>query len=415
RGVCLCILACPLLAMAVPGGSSAAMRTASPVTALPPLGGARLLPLGALPTVRAPVAPSAAAPAEQRSVAIADAAALRLPYGRAVLAVEAPPSQPMPASKTSGLLGDPSRPSPASPGRAAVGGGGRGGGPEPRGLALEAGDLLLTAGSGHRLLTVGQAGGLLGHVSLALGRPTEIHCDSPEGRELRPILTRVGDPSVLWQVETMECTQSEQGLHRSFTLMHVDEATGKVYVIGERSMDGQRAFSLAGEPVPVELWRCPAELRSLVRGELVDEVVSEMEEDEDRNWSLATAMKAVFLSASGFSTTDKELLLEEIKGCWGSRPICTTVAIAFWQRYLCKLEGANAEMAAAEAILRWMPLKADRGLPQELRDVMADCGWQLLCLSPRSDARCPRPSRPSCEQRARVRTCVVSSGRVMTC
>lgn len=239
---------------------------------------------------------------------------------------------------------------------------------------LSAGDVLLTGGMGQ-LQHLGTAGGLLGHALLILDDPTVIQWDSPEGRELSPILTKMGFSGLSLQVETVESTRNERGLHHSFTLLHVDMA-GKVYIIGERSLDGQKAWSQVGEPVSVDLWQCPQELRRKVQRDLVREVTSEMMEDGE-SWSLATAVRAVFLSASEFSsTTDQEQLLQEIQGCWGSKPICTTVVIAFWQRLLCKLEGDSA--TAAEAILRWMPLKADRGLPGELLETMRSVGWRQL-------------------------------------
>lgn len=62
-------------------------------------------------------------------------------------------------------------------------------------------------------------------------------------------------------------------------------------------------------------------------------------------------------------------------------PICTSVVIMFWQRWLCKLASVlaaqqeTAEETSSDLILQWFPLKADRSLPGPLLDTMLRCGW----------------------------------------
>merc|ERR1712000_207818 len=87
-----------------------------------------------------------------------------------------------------------------------------------------------------------------------------------------------------------------------------------------------------------------------------------------------TAFRAFFSSADLSRTLDGEDFLIHVKALWEAAPICTSVPITFWQRYLCRLaKGCNA--SAAELIRKWMPLAADRSLPGELCSTMRKCGW----------------------------------------
>jgi len=80
---------------------------------------------------------------------------------------------------------------------------------------------------------------------------------------------------------------------------------------------------------------------------------------------------------------DRHQLMKETESCWFCDPICTSVVIIFWQRYLCKLaDHLNKDKShdslcieSADLILQFMPLKADRVLPGELHKVLRSCGW----------------------------------------
>jgi len=130
----------------------------------------------------------------------------------------------------------------------------------------------------------------------------------------------------------------------------------------------------------VEIWRSPAGLRECFQLDIMELVLSDMRRHE-ACWSFATAARAMLLSARHFRSTDREDLLEEIQDCWLSKPICTSVVIIFWQRYLCRLAEA-ANRSESELILHWMPLKADRVLPGELINVMIESGWKPVRKCP---------------------------------
>merc|ERR1712070_1180888 len=103
------------------------------------------------------------------------------------------------------------------------------------------------------------------------------------------------------------------------------------------------------------------------------EVLAEMKRCE-ANWSASTAARAFMQMAWGSAKLlpgrSSAELLEEIHSCWKMEPICTSVVVTFWQRYLCKLAMAATmsrgfHVDPAELVLKWMPLRADRVLPGE--------------------------------------------------
>ena len=48
-----------------------------------------------------------------------------------------------------------------------------------------------------------------------------------------------------------------------------------------------------------------------------------------------------------------------MEACWNSNPICTSVIIVFWQRYICKLVKCGLMSAdVVDLIMKFMPLKA---------------------------------------------------------
>jgi len=89
--------------------------------------------------------------------------------------------------------------------------------------------------------------------------------------------------------------------------------------------------------------------------------------------------RAVLRSATLDEAPGSNTLLDEIQRCWASPPICTSVVIVFWQRYLCKVAAATGQ-TEVELILKLMPLKADRTLPGELMAGIRQCGWSIMTV-----------------------------------
>lgn len=235
------------------------------------------------------------------------------------------------------------------------------------------GDIIFVEGDGH-LQTLGANGGFMGHVLLALGSPQRV--DSGSDLALALAEAWPSDANV-WRVRTMESTRAESGLHHAEMLLHVDSATNLLHLVGELSMD-HMALSKTDSEV-VQVWQSPPSLRTSVQLELVDTVLQDMGALE-AEWSLATAARAILLSGERCGDSiRRSAVLREAKSCWQSKPICTSVVIVFWQRYLCKLaERTQTSAGAAELIKAWMPLKADRTLPGTLQSVLRECGWVIV-------------------------------------
>merc|ERR1719181_863840 len=90
----------------------------------------------------------------------------------------------------------------------------------------------------------------------------------------------------------------------------------------------------------------------------------------EASWSHVTVARAMFSSARLTSAGSQlpEQTLNTVKACWEREPICTSVVITFWQRYLCEVAASQDQspQQTLESIMRFMPLKADRGLPGDL-------------------------------------------------
>lgn len=234
------------------------------------------------------------------------------------------------------------------------------------------GDVLIVRGQG-RLVDVGTNGGLLGHTLLALSAPTAVPRDSTLAERLGSSWPHGSHH--IWKVATVECCRAVRGLHFCELLLHVAPSSGRLVLIGdvtpcEDDADGIELSECDSEPV--EVWRSPAELRSSFCMETMRQVLHQMTEEE-ADWSLRTAICALFSSA--WLSESGGRLLERAKVGWHAAPICTSVPIAFWQRYLCELCQPGD---SSVAILRWMPLAADRALPGDLVEGMRRCGWSRL-------------------------------------
>jgi hypothetical protein len=110
----------------------------------------------------------------------------------------------------------------------------------------------------------------------------------------------------------------------------------------------------------------------------MQEVLEKMR-SSDASWSWSTAVRAFLFSADVSEDHESSAnSMREIRACWKSDPICTSVVIVFWQKYLCKLAELHTGSDAMDWILRWMPVKADRALPGELLSAMERCGWIVV-------------------------------------
>jgi hypothetical protein len=161
-------------------------------------------------------------------------------------------------------------------------------------------------------------------------------------------------------------------------LIRVQEKTGKFLFVGDVDQNGDLSTM---DEEPFEIWQSPEALRAGLRPHLMQEVVAEMKMCNG-SWSLTTAARALFRDAKCNPGADKDTLMSEVKACWTVDPICTSIVIIFWQRYICKLahcinttRPSRRPIHPCDLLMDFMPLKADRGLPGELTKAMQEHGW----------------------------------------
>lgn len=249
---------------------------------------------------------------------------------------------------------------------------------------VSAGDVICIKGSVEGISRLGATGGFMGHVLLVTEKPRIIQRGTEESIEFLNIFPSGIDR--LYIVPTMESCRSQEGYHETEYLLYADEAR-TIRVLGEtnpRQLIKYDAFH------PVDLFRSPPQLRALLRPYLVEEVLNVMRSGYQGSWSWSTAVRAYLFSAEmSARAPHKQIgaIMESLEKSWAADPICTSVVIVFWQRYLCAFsEEANrtgtdtgdAIDSAINRIYQFMPLKADRSLPGELMLTMQQHGWHIL-------------------------------------
>lgn len=251
-------------------------------------------------------------------------------------------------------------------------------------FSLFPGDVLcVRPGEPGALMQLGSGGGFMGHVLLVIESPRCIRRHTTSALAFIDMWP-APNVQVAWAVKTLESTRHEEGFHESEQLLYVHES-GRIYVMGEEPVDSNRIYKLEAPGDEVQLWHCPPKLRANFSWDLMQEVLADMKNNE-ANWSWSTAVRAVLLSADVSHNEEKASILQACKNSWTVDPICTTVVIVFWQRYLCRLAertnadegGSTPEINPTAWIVDWMPLKGDRALPGELMATMERCGWTFV-------------------------------------
>lgn len=222
------------------------------------------------------------------------------------------------------------------------------------------GDVLVVRGSG-RLAELGNAGGFMGHVLVVTGAPHGVKSCSPAAAELAHAWP-AGGVSELWRLPVVESTRRESGLYESTQLVCVDRRSRQLLLVGEIGPTGELSSC---DPEPAELWQCPEEVRADMRVDVMMQVLADMRAHQ-ANWSKGTAFRAIVMPAAMTAKPASAETLKEIQSCWARAPICTSVVICFWQRYLSRLAGA-----------RDRPLAAAPGSDQELTPGEAVQYWSM--------------------------------------
>jgi hypothetical protein len=226
---------------------------------------------------------------------------------------------------------------------------------------------------------VGTAGGKFGHMMLIVEKPRRVTLNSDFGRWLQPVWP--DGARELWLVQALEITRCRPGLHSAdLLLLGGHHHNGSLTLLGE-IYDGNADMT----DQVVEVWQIPENIKSTFSEVLFRETLEDILCSGSKGWSWTTAARSVLKCESHClldPTMQAESLLHHLKEAWDADPICTSVVVAFWQRYLVKFAKVNYppelnDVKAAELILQCMPLKADRCLPSDVMRAMDRCGWSL--------------------------------------
>jgi len=192
----------------------------------------------------------------------------------------------------------------------------------------------------------------------------------------------MGGQNDLYMVSIVECCRNAQGLTENDLVLSI-EASGRICMVGDYSREKCTQGGdviLYQEHKELLVWRSPARFRGEhFRFDVMNTVLDEMRSIQ-QSWSWSTALRAVFLSSEISSEPTKTLTLDEIQNSWKAEPICTSVIVIFWQRYLHKLaalQSTEPDSVGYKLILQFMPIRADRVLPGELLSSMLSTGWSL--------------------------------------
>lgn len=247
---------------------------------------------------------------------------------------------------------------------------------------MQPGDVLCIQGQG-RLEQLGAAGGFLGHVQVVIGEVKRIELASLEQLGLSCIWPRGERDPQVWKVPVLESTRMRSGLQSSEVILHVQPRSGRLTMIGEIAELGDDKVHLGiVEAEAVEVWQSPPQFRSDFQMDMLLEVLGEMIALGE-SWSFATAAQALFYRTAAVDAhgADPDELMDQICESWEVPPICTSIVISLWQRYVCKL-ALKTSVFELDLVLQCMPLRADRCLPGELLSTMESCGWTSIAFLP---------------------------------
>eukprot|EP00931_Biecheleriopsis_adriatica_P074523 TRINITY_DN4855_c0_g1_i1.p1 TRINITY_DN4855_c0_g1~~TRINITY_DN4855_c0_g1_i1.p1 ORF type:complete len:664 (-),score=127.46 TRINITY_DN4855_c0_g1_i1:21-1985(-) len=219
-------------------------------------------------------------------------------------------------------------------------------------LMLAPGDVLVVRGSG-RLADIGAAGGFMGHVLVCVSAPRAVPQHSQEAHALASLWPK--SATALWLVRTMESTRREAGLWECNSVVYICPSSRRLILVGEVELDGDVCAFDSQENV--EIWQSPHELRVDLNVEVMGRILADMRKNQ-ASWSATTAARAVLTSAKIPQKPDPLQTMEDVASCWDRAPICTSVVISFWQRYL--------QAIAALLCRREMPPPDPRSMPEKV-------------------------------------------------
>jgi len=237
---------------------------------------------------------------------------------------------------------------------------------------------------GDIIMTMGGKSIATHHVMLVCGKLEFV----PQFRKV----LEVPPEAEVWACKTIESTGLEEGheyhWHSAYTFFSRDKHSKTLELVGDIT-EGDDEVCVAEEPV-----RCKVLLHPLrtefggqgLDGDIFRKIVHELE-IVSKAWSISTCTKA-FLSRMFFTWQGginpenyktekaKEDLMESLQNSWVIAPICASVPVKVWQRYI--QETSVDTVAAADLILSNMPLHCQCVVPSIMIKRLSEEGWVLI-------------------------------------
>jgi len=224
--------------------------------------------------------------------------------------------------------------------------------------------------------------------------------------ELNLALWRPQDTAVvaynvpIFAVKVLQSASNMRDIAESTVCIAVHPLRQCVCAVGP-ARDGFRVNMGHSGPVEVQVMMSPLCNSSMDFGLFRLAVNEVVRAPHDQKWSMRTAVRSYLRNAALRSDRyqkpkAKVRLGQRLSERWAARPICSTVPARIWQKYLLKRAYKNrgakvdaadggcnfsAEAAFADDVLRYMPVKDDRVLPDDLVAMLTDSqGWETLNL-----------------------------------
>ena len=182
-------------------------------------------------------------------------------------------------------------------------------------------------------------------------------------------------------VRVLESTQGRRGVHWYTAALAVLPSSPGLWMFGELRDKGK--WVTISPPRRFEILQAPARARCQMASPKALETFKTACIDTKNatratptsNWSLRTAVVSFFLSPFQ-ARLRKTPRPDALRGHWAVPPICTSVCIEAWQRFL--LASAATDAQGCDSIIDVVPCRADRTLPRTFLQLLKQRGWRRV-------------------------------------
>jgi len=207
--------------------------------------------------------------------------------------------------------------------------------------------------------------------------------------EVYACLTDLEPGTHLLACETIESTQGSVGddtwWYPATTYFCRNPRDGSAMLLADLKNES-REISQAMEPVPTKVLLHPLrghDDEDTFNDEAFEEIIGESAQSS-KKYGKFTAVRSVIsgllkdevIHASKYQTEQEKVdLMTKIRKTWQEKPICASVAVQCWQRYLERISDSDVE--AADEILKYMPHWCHKSTPSSLVKELTQHGWVM--------------------------------------